>query len=220
MAVGWTFIFRRSWLLGLDLFLRGSLFSARTIDHPASHKSLGGERIPNVGASFHTTSITTPDVHHDLDAKLIAWNHLTSKPGALNSGEQHQFAVAVLDFGEEQNPTSLGHSLHDEDTWHHREARKVSGKERFVDRDVLDSDNPFPALKIDDPVNEQKRKTVREDAPDVIDVQRSLGLHGSVSCRLSSVGHQFSLSMKSERWRAKIILYRAFPNPCRKGWHA
>jgi hypothetical protein len=178
--------------LSPDRFLRGSFFSAYSIDQPASDKGFGGEGVPNVSGAFHAPSVSTPDFHHNLDAKLIARDHRATKSGALNSGEQHQLGVAIFHFRKQQDTASLGHSLDDEDTRHHREPGKVSGKKRFVDRDVLDGYNPLPPLKIDDAVNQQERKTVRQDVLDLIDVQRNLGGHGGFGCRLSNVGHSVS----------------------------
>ena len=180
MAVGWAFIFRQTWLLGLESSWRGSLFSAHSIDQPASHKCFSGERVPHVSGPFHSPSIAAPDLHHDLDAELIAWNHGAPKPGALDSGEQYQLALAVLHFGEQQDSASLGHRLHDQDTRHHWEARKVSGKERFIDGDIFDRDDALPARKVNHAVDQQERKTVREDALDIIDIQRSLGRLGEL----------------------------------------
>jgi len=203
MAVGWAFIFCQTWLLGRESSWRGSLFGAHSIDHPASHKGFSGEDVPHVSAPFHAPSIATPDFHHDLDAKLIAWNHGAPKPGALDPGEKYQLALAVLHFGEQQDSASLGHRLHDQDTRHHWEAGKVSGKERFIDGDIFDRDDALPARKVNHAVDQQERKTVREDALDIVDVQRSLGRRGGFGCRLNSVSHSVSRQRKRRKMKSE-----------------
>jgi len=191
MAVGWTFICREPWLLGLNRFLRRSFFSARPIDQPASHKGLGSKCVADVGSAFHAPRIATPHFHHDLDAELIAWNHWATKPGAFNSGKQYQLGVAILDFGEQQHSARLSHGLDDEDTRHYGKAGKVSSEELLVDRNVLDGHNSLPAIKIDHAVNEQEWKTMWKDSLDLSDVQRDLG-RGGLGRGLSSFGHSVS----------------------------
>src|SRR5271155_3313034 len=191
MAVGWTFICREPWLLGLNRFLRRSFFSARPVDQPASHKGLGSKRVADVSSAFHAPRITTPHFHHDLDAKLVSWNHRASKPGTFNSGKQYELAVAVLHFGEQQYSASLSHGLDDEDTRHYRKAGEVPREELLVDRNVLDGHNSLPAIEIDHAVNEQEWKTMWKDSLDLTDVQRDLG-RGSLGRGLSSVRHSVS----------------------------
>jgi len=203
MAVGWAFIFRQPWLLGRESSWRGSLFGAHSIDHPTSHKCFSGEDVPHVSAPFHAPSIATPDLHYDLDAQLIAGNHGAPKPGALDPGEKYQLALAVLHFGEQQDSASLGHRLDDQDTRHHWEARKVSGKERFIDGDIFDRDDALAARKVNHAVDQQERKTMREDALDIVDVQRSLGRRGGFGCGLSNVCHSVSRQPKRRKMKSE-----------------
>src|SRR5580704_15383282 len=186
MAVEWTFIFRQSWLLGFRCF------SARSIDEPAAHQGFGGALVADVRCSLHAPCVAAPDPHVDFNAQLIAWNHGATELGSLNSGEQHQFALAILHLGEEQDSARLSHGLYDQHTRHHWGARRVAGKKGYVDRNVLYGDNPFLTIKIDDAVDQQEWETVRQEALDFIDIQRSLGRPRSVFCRISSIGHSVS----------------------------
>ncbi len=47
---------------------------------------------------------------------------------------------------------------------------KVALKERLVDRDVLDADDPLAVLDLDDPIDQQERIAMRQDVQDRADV--------------------------------------------------
>ena len=51
----------------------------------------------------------------------------------------------------------------------------MAGKKRFIDGYVLQSDDALLAGEVNNPVNQQKREAMRQDAQDVVDVQRSFG---------------------------------------------
>jgi hypothetical protein len=79
----------------------------------------------------------------------------------------------------------------------------VSGKEGFIDRDIFYRDDALAARKVNHAVDQQERKTVWEDALDIVDVQRSLGRRGSLACRLNSVSHSVSRQRKRRKMKSE-----------------
>ena len=65
----------------------------------------------------------------------------------------------------------------------------MSGKKRLVDCNVFDCHNAFFALQIDDAINQQKWKPMRQDAANLVDVQRGFHQLWSLDFRVSSIGH-------------------------------
>lgn len=165
--------------------------------------------VADVRGSLHAACIAAPDSHIDFDPQLIPRNHRTPELRSFNSREQHQLVLTVFHFGEQQDSAGLGHCLHDQHTRHDWCAGKVPGEERLVDGYVFDGHNPLLAIEVDDTVDQQKRKTVRQKTLDVIDVERNFGRDGTVGGSMNSIGHSFLVTTNSERWRAKIILYPA-----------
>ena len=79
----------------------------------------------------------------------------------------------------------------------------MSGKERFIDGDIFDRDDALPARKVNHAVDQQERKTMREDALDIVDVQRSLGRRGGFGCGLNSVSHSISRQRKRRKMKSE-----------------
>ena len=75
----------------------------------------------------------------------------------------------------------------------------MPSKERLIDGDVLNGDDALLACDVNHTIDHQKRKAVRQDAKNVIDVQRSFGWSFG---RRVSIAHWVTSG-------AKIILYRA-----------
>ena len=65
----------------------------------------------------------------------------------------------------------LRHALDEQDPRHDRLAGEMAGEIRFVDRDILDADRGVVAVDIDDPVDHQKRKAMRQQFVDCLDVE-------------------------------------------------
>ncbi len=131
----------------------------------------------------------SPAFQRDFYAKLITRNYRTAKSGPLDTSEHDELAAAVLDFGEQERAASLRDGFHDQYARHDRQVGEVSGKERFVDGYILDGHNPLLALDLNHTVDQQKGKTVGQDAEDVDDVQRCLVRRRGRGCRVSGVGH-------------------------------
>src|SRR5580658_1787876 len=99
MAVGWTLNLlppmapRFPWCLA-------KASSAHETDQPACsspaprRQACRRRRLP-----LHAPSVAAPDSYVDLDPQLIARDYRAPELGSLNSGEQHQLALAVFHFG-------------------------------------------------------------------------------------------------------------------------
>lgn len=63
----------------------------------------------------------------------------------------------------------------------------MTGKKWLVDSDVLDRHDALLARKVDNPIDQQEGKAVREDLAYLVNVERYL--RGSFGYGLSSFGH-------------------------------
>src|ERR1700674_151106 len=170
--------------------------AASLVHELASHNGLGHALVAHVSDTFHThgdaASRWVPRLHFNFEPQLVTGNHGAPEASLLDARKHHQLVAAVFHFGEQQRAPCLGDGLNDKHARHNGLIGKVSGKKRFIDSDVLDRDNALPARKVKYAVDQQERKTVWQDALDVINIQRSLGRRGSFGCRMSSVGHSVS----------------------------
>jgi hypothetical protein len=78
----------------------------------------------------------------------------------------------------------------------------MPGKKRFVDSDILNRNDMLFAREVDYAVDQQKRKTMRQNLLDLGNIQRGLFWLGRLGDRVSCMGHSSLAS-------AKIILYSA-----------
>ena len=90
----------------------------------------------------------------------------------LQEVSQVIFRVGIL--GQHVNAAHLSHRLDNEDSRHHRFFGKMPREERLVHGHVLDTHHLI-LIHIDDFVNQQERRPVRQDFPDGIDVERRRG---------------------------------------------
>ena len=114
-----------------------------------------------------------PD-HCHLDTKLIAWHHGPPELRGIDRDQQHQLVIAIRNALENQHARRLRHGFHDQDAGHNRKLRKVPVEKRLVDGDILDADNPF-RLEFEDAIDKQERVAMRQDLPDLIDIQNGHG---------------------------------------------
>jgi glutamate carboxypeptidase len=67
----------------------------------------------------------------------------------------------------------------------------MTRKKRLIDGDILNGHNPLPALQVEHAVDQQERKSMRQNLADVVDVEGRLGWRGRLGCALSDVSHSF-----------------------------
>jgi hypothetical protein len=92
---------------GMDFHLpptmapRFPLFPARiSFQRVIDRRACSSPGLRQRACSLHAPWVAAPDPHVDFNAQLIAWNHRATELGSLNSGEQDQFALAILHLGE------------------------------------------------------------------------------------------------------------------------
>ena len=76
--------------------------------------------------------------------------------------KEHQLGGAVGDFHQQQSAAGLGNCFHNEHTGHYRGPGKMTGKEGLVDGHILDGGDALFANVVGDPVDQQKRETMRQ----------------------------------------------------------
>jgi hypothetical protein len=65
----------------------------------------------------------------------------------------------------------------------------VPDEERLIHSHVLDSDNSLFAGKIEHPIDQQKRVSVRQNAKNIVDVQRRLSWRGRFIIGMNRISH-------------------------------
>ena len=81
-------------------------------------------------------------------------------------GEEGDLAAILLEL-EHRDRADLGDRLDDQDAGHHRVVGEMALEKRLADRHVLDPDGALSGLQLDDPIDEQERKTMRDDPLDI-----------------------------------------------------
>jgi glutamate carboxypeptidase len=169
---------------------------------------LGGQLVSDIRHAQHAPGIPAPRFHFDFDTQLIAGNHRAPEPGAVNPREQDQFAIPVFHFREQEHATRLRHGFDHQHPRHDRSAGKVSGEKRLIDGDILDRHNPLSALKFEHAIDQQKRKPVRQNMQDAVDVQGALCRRWSFAGGMCGVTH--ASLIKSEDYTVRRAPKSAF----------
>src|SRR5439155_22857344 len=128
----------------------------------------------HVSDTLHANGVYLPGFYFNFNSQLIAGNHRAAEAGALNAGKKHQLVFAILHFCEQQRTPCLRDSFYDQHAGHYRRTGEVTGEKWLVDSDVLDCHNALLASKVDDPIDQQERKTVRKDLAYFVNVQGHL----------------------------------------------
>ncbi len=171
--------------------LRPRLPTTGSVHELASHDRLGHTLVADVRHSCHTyrsaVCPAAPGLHFHIKPELVARNHGAAEFGTLNPGKDHQLLVAILHFGQQQCAASLRNGFHHQHPRHDRHPGKMPGKERLVNGDILDGHDSLLALEVNHTVDQQEWEPVRQDAKNIVDVQRSLSRRRSLDggvCRL------------------------------------
>ena len=120
---------------------------------------------------MHLDRVRSPNQDIDFHSELVARSYRFTKFGPLNTGKDHELLFAFGDFRKQQRAARLRDGLDHQHAGHDRISGKVSHEIRFIHGDVLDGDNAFFALDLDDTVDEQKGVAMRQDGLDGGDVQ-------------------------------------------------
>src|SRR5262249_54455601 len=97
-----------------------------------------------------------------LNFQLISRNHWPAKSRSIHCGEKQQLVLAIRNFEQQQQATSLGHCLDNQYTGHHWLARKMPLKMRVVNADVLYGDDALEPFPFQLAIYHQKRIAMRQ----------------------------------------------------------
>src|ERR1700719_1814178 len=128
-----------------------------------------------------------------LEHELVAGKYLTLEPRVIDTCEKDERLVVRSSAQRliDQNHRYLRQRLDNKDPRHHRVAWKMSLKKRFADGDVLDRFDVLPGSALDNLVDEQKRRPMRQVSHDLLDIHcrhgHSLFLPALFSSTRSSV---------------------------------
>src|SRR6476620_1423031 len=108
-----------------------------------------------------------------LDFDAVARMDGMSVAHPIDGHEENQF-FAVLGLRQDENGADLRDSLRENRRRQRRCRSRLARQVSLVERYVLDSDNPLVRFELNDPIDEQKRIAMRDDALDraVIERQR------------------------------------------------
>src|ERR1700730_800903 len=107
-----------------------------------------------------------------LEHELVAGKYLALESRVIDTGEKDERLVVrptaqrLID----QNHRYLRQRLNDKHPRHHRVAWKMSLKKRFADGDVLDRFDVLARSALDNLVDEQKRRPMRQVSHDLLDI--------------------------------------------------
>src|SRR5690606_6870019 len=90
----------------------------------------------------------------------------------LHIVDLHEISQVVLRIGnrtQDKDSAGLRHGFNNEYTWHYWRTWKMTNKETFVHRDIFKS-HDMTVAHFNDPVDQQKRRSMRQDTHDFVDV--------------------------------------------------
>src|ERR1700712_5641508 len=123
--------------------------AASPVPHRCRHLRLTHKLSLDVRLAARTTDQSPYLDYRDLEPQLVARQDGAPEAHAIDPGKVDDFFLRMFKSSHHEHPAHLRHRLDDEHARHDRVARKVAAKERLVDGDVLDADNPCPGLHLD-----------------------------------------------------------------------
>ena len=141
--------------------LRARMHDRRRIDlgpvghQPEQQLGLGHDLIADVGRGLRARQRRTLPAERDLQPQPIAGHDLTAELGVVDAAQVDARVRRRVLALQQQNRRHLRQRFQHQHRRHQRRARKMSLEEFFVDRDVLDRDQPAARLVLGDRVDEQ-----------------------------------------------------------------
>src|SRR5439155_26699507 len=129
--------------------------------------SLGRQFGADVDFSFHfpDDGLTANHFHHN--PHLIARDDRPPEFGFIDTHEVDKgFAEVGVLFKQAQNRAGLRHGFDRQNPWHDRRARKMAAEEWLVDGDVLERDDTFIRVDLENAVDQEKRIPMRKNPHD------------------------------------------------------
>ena len=115
------------------------------------------------GCRAHASPDVPPDLAKlDFEPERVTRDHLALEADLVDAGKQGNLPGMVR-IAQHRNRAGLGNGLDDEDTGHDRIFREMPLEELLIRRDLLDRHRALSRIKLDDPINQQKRIPVWDD---------------------------------------------------------
>ena len=106
-----------------------------------------------IGADHHQLAMGHVDDAHQAVGDGQAECDEQQDRTQADAGEQHELSIAIGDFAQRENRAALRQGLDDHHAGHYGRSRKVALKERFIDADLFDADDPLQRFQFDDAIN-------------------------------------------------------------------
>src|SRR5712691_2857659 len=134
----------------------------------------GGERVADARLRSELPQAAGLPLERHLEQQLVARDDRPLEARLVDSREVVD--GPVVRFGaerpERQYGRGLSQRLDDHDPGHDRLVREMAGKERLVDGDVLDREEPLARLAFEHPIHQKHGIAVRQVLQDLADVHR------------------------------------------------
>src|SRR5947209_8551362 len=131
-----------------------SLGRVLSIGDYAHQFRISTELTVNSRFTAHTLNARAEAERRDFQHESVTGNDRPSKARFFDAREKHQLLIAVGDLAQGKDGAALRQRFDHQDARHHRGARKVALKKRFVDAYLLDADDPLERRQLDDPIDQ------------------------------------------------------------------
>jgi hypothetical protein len=113
--------------------------------------------------SAHSLYARAGPQRRHLQHEGVAGNYRFPEARLFDSSEEDELLIAVFNLAEREDCSTLGHRFDNQDSRHDRRARKMSLEKCLIDGHLFDADNPLTRGKFDNPVDQEKRITMRQE---------------------------------------------------------
>src|SRR5688572_1524389 len=139
-------------------------------DH-AGHGAVDDDLSVDAGKSFEHAHPPTQALDACFDLDHVAREDRAAETDFLDAREEDQLA-AILGLRQDQDSADLRDALGEDGRRQRRTPARVRPEKAFVQRNVLDADDPLVGFHLRDAIDEEKRIPVRENTFDGAVVQR------------------------------------------------
>src|SRR4029079_861338 len=155
----------RSWRVRLSspgLLVSRVTFHVFLLGHHGSHFGFADNFCLDKGLALHLPK--WPPLLHDVDleSQSIAWHDRLSKLRAIDTGQIHRRTRHMPHRLKRQHRTDLSHRFENQYPRHDGTSRKMPLKEGFIDRDVLNPDDPPVRIQLLHAIDQEKGIPVRQ----------------------------------------------------------
>jgi hypothetical protein len=139
------------------------LYSRSPIGNHAHNIGVGDELTVDFSLASHALYARAYAQGGYFKRQCVARHNWPAKSRLTDTGKEHEFLIAVLNFTQCKHGSYLRERFNNEDSWHHGGTRKVSLKEGLVNADLLYSDDSFAGNQLYYSIHEKKRITMWQE---------------------------------------------------------